>query len=568
MTGDSRTGRSGTRRAIVAAGPGRCHARRAPRRTRTSRDRVRGWYRSADSWTFPFSATWRSSPTSTTASPRWPTACSSCAARSIPATCGRSTSTRWTSSGSGASPSSSRACGSNHARPRHQPDRHAGPRRLRLRGVAVAGRLRGRRSCWSTRPRASRPRPWPTATSRSRTTSRSSRRSTRSTCRPPTPTGTPPRSSSVARHPGRRDPAHQRQDRRGRARAARRRRRADARRPWVIPTAPLQALIFDSLLRPVPRRGQLGPGDERRLRHAQQAALHAGRHGARGRRGRGALARQRAGRRRWAPARSATSSPASRTWARPARVRPSPPTCTATDDPLDGLPRAQADGVLRPLSHRRRRVRRPARVAREAAASTTPRSPTSPRRRGRSGFGFRCGFLGPAPHGDRARAARARVRPQPDRHRPVGGVPGAARPTGDEIEIDNPSEMPSSAEVDADRRALSAGHHHHARPSTPARSWTCARAGGARWQTMEYLSPERLELIYRLPLAEVVIDFFDQLKSRTQGYASLDYEAVGYERGRPGQGRHPAQRRAGRRLQHDRAPRRGPTSTGGAWPRS
>ncbi len=46
---------------------------------------------------------------------------------------------------------------------------------------------------------------------------------------------------------------------------------------------------------------------------------------------------------------------------------------------------------------------------------------------------------------------------------------------------------------------------------------------------MDYLSPERVELQYRIPLAEVVIDFFDQLKSRTQGYASLDYEPAGYE---------------------------------------
>jgi GTP-binding protein LepA len=45
---------------------------------------------------------------------------------------------------------------------------------------------------------------------------------------------------------------------------------------------------------------------------------------------------------------------------------------------------------------------------------------------------------------------------------------------------------------------------------------------------MEYLSPERLELVYTVPLAEVVIDFFDQLKSRTKGYASLDYEPAEY----------------------------------------
>jgi GTP-binding protein LepA len=48
---------------------------------------------------------------------------------------------------------------------------------------------------------------------------------------------------------------------------------------------------------------------------------------------------------------------------------------------------------------------------------------------------------------------------------------------------------------------------------------------------MDYLSAERVELVYRLPLSEVVVDFFDQLKSRTRGYASLDYEPAGYEPG-------------------------------------
>jgi GTP-binding protein LepA len=47
---------------------------------------------------------------------------------------------------------------------------------------------------------------------------------------------------------------------------------------------------------------------------------------------------------------------------------------------------------------------------------------------------------------------------------------------------------------------------------------------------LEYLSPDRVELHYRIPLAEVVVDFFDQLKSRSQGYASLDYEPADYSR--------------------------------------
>src|SRR5690625_5869389 len=46
---------------------------------------------------------------------------------------------------------------------------------------------------------------------------------------------------------------------------------------------------------------------------------------------------------------------------------------------------------------------------------------------------------------------------------------------------------------------------------------------------MDYLSEDRVEMRYTLPLAEIVFDFFDALKSRTRGYASLDYEAVGEE---------------------------------------
>jgi GTP-binding protein LepA len=49
------------------------------------------------------------------------------------------------------------------------------------------------------------------------------------------------------------------------------------------------------------------------------------------------------------------------------------------------------------------------------------------------------------------------------------------------------------------------------------------------FESMDYLDPQRVLLKYKIPLAEVVIDFYDQLKSRTQGYASLDYSLAGYQ---------------------------------------
>ena len=80
-------------------------------------------------------------------------------------------------------------------------------------------------------------------------------------------------------------------------------------------------------------------------------------------------------------------------------------------------------------------------------------------------------------------------------------------------------------------------------------------------QGMDYLSEDRVEIRYTLPLGEIIFDFFDQLKSRTKGYASLDYEPLRRAGRRPGQGRHPAAGRAGRRVQRDRAPRQRPTPT-------
>src|SRR4029453_225575 len=53
-----------------------------------------------------------------------------------------------------------------------------------------------------------------------------------------------------------------------------------------------------------------------------------------------------------------------------------------------------------------------------------------------------------------------------------------------------------------------------------------------RFDHMEYLSPERVLLAYELPLAEIVLDYYDQLKSRTRGYASFDYDVIGFRPGK------------------------------------
>ena len=51
------------------------------------------------------------------------------------------------------------------------------------------------------------------------------------------------------------------------------------------------------------------------------------------------------------------------------------------------------------------------------------------------------------------------------------------------------------------------------------------------FEHMEYLTPERVQLVYELPLAEIVLDFYDQLKSRSRGYASFDYDLLGFRDG-------------------------------------
>jgi GTP-binding protein LepA len=151
-----------------------------------------------------------------------------------------------------------------------------------------------------------------------------------------------------------------------------------------------------------------------------------------------------------------------------------------------------------------------------------------PESSGALGFGFRCGFLGLL----HMEIIRERL------EREFGLALIATAPSveylvhttaGDEVVVDNPSELPAAAEVDVIEEPYL--RVTILTPSTYTGTlMELCQAKRGEMEKMEYLSPERLELVYRIPLAEVVVDFFDQLKSRTQGYASLDYEPVGYER--------------------------------------
>jgi len=149
-----------------------------------------------------------------------------------------------------------------------------------------------------------------------------------------------------------------------------------------------------------------------------------------------------------------------------------------------------------------------------------------PETSGALGFGFRCGFLGLL----HMEIVRERLEREFDLSL-IATAPSVAymvhTTKGDVVEVDNPSEMPSPQEIEEIEEPWLAVTVLSPTEYTGTLMDLCQTRRG-EMQQLEYLSPERVELRYRVPLAEVVTDFFDQLKSRTQGYASLDYEPDGY----------------------------------------
>jgi GTP-binding protein LepA len=143
------------------------------------------------------------------------------------------------------------------------------------------------------------------------------------------------------------------------------------------------------------------------------------------------------------------------------------------------------------------------------------------------GFGFRSGFLGLL----HMEIVRERLEREFDLDLLVTAPNVAYRVlerNGEWVEVHNPAEMP---------REVDAVEEPYVRASIivpkdyvgPVMELNNDRRG--RFDHMEYLSPERVLLAYELPLAEIVLDYYDQLKSRTRGYASFDYDVAGFREG-------------------------------------
>jgi GTP-binding protein LepA len=143
------------------------------------------------------------------------------------------------------------------------------------------------------------------------------------------------------------------------------------------------------------------------------------------------------------------------------------------------------------------------------------------------GFGFRCGFLGLL----HMEIVRERLEREFDLDLLVTAPNVAYRvltTSGEELEVHNPAEMPADVER-FEEPYIRASVIVPKQYVGPVMELCTERRG--RFDHMEYLSEERAVLIYELPLAEVVVDFYDQLKSRTRGYASFDYDVIGFREG-------------------------------------
>ena len=149
-----------------------------------------------------------------------------------------------------------------------------------------------------------------------------------------------------------------------------------------------------------------------------------------------------------------------------------------------------------------------------------------PETSGALGFGFRCGFLGLL----HLEIIQERLEREYNLDL-VTTVPSVIykihMSDGEVLSIDNPCNYPDPADIDFCEEPIANAHIFSPPDYVGAIMELCQERRGV-FKDMQYLAADRVDIHYELPLNEIIYDFFDALKSRTRGYASLDYEILGY----------------------------------------
>ncbi|MFD2868858.1 elongation factor 4 [Kurthia sp. 3B1D] len=143
------------------------------------------------------------------------------------------------------------------------------------------------------------------------------------------------------------------------------------------------------------------------------------------------------------------------------------------------------------------------------------------------GFGFRCGFLGLL----HMEIIQERI----EREFNIDLITTAPSviyhvqmTDGEEVQVANPSEMPDPQKIQQIEEPYVKANIMVPNDYVGAVMEICQRKRG-NFLTMDYIDTTRVNIFYEMPLSEIVYDFFDQLKSSTKGYASFDYEMIGYQ---------------------------------------
>ncbi|MBQ6752543.1 MAG: translation elongation factor 4 [Clostridia bacterium] len=149
-----------------------------------------------------------------------------------------------------------------------------------------------------------------------------------------------------------------------------------------------------------------------------------------------------------------------------------------------------------------------------------------PETSGALGFGFRCGFLGLL----HLEIIQERLEREYDLDL-VTTIPSVIYKihltNGQVVEIDNPSNYPDPATIQFSEEPI-VNAHIYSPPDYVGQIMDLCQDRRGTFRDMSYITPDRVDIHYELPLNEIIYDFFDVLKSRTRGYASLDYEIMGY----------------------------------------